>query len=309
MKLLRRHKTTTHPGGSSRPSISNVDLLLALLVGFVVFEFATAPLLRESIFRSLVVIPVVLFVPGYSFIAAFFPRKDSITSIERVALSFGLSTVILPLLAFGLNYTNWGLSVQSVATSMTLFILIATVSAYLRRRSLAPSDSAGVSSETVVNLMRALRTQRRSRLPRALIIFVALSVIFSVSVLAYSLATPNPRESYTEFYLLGPGGKMQGYPTAFSVGQQKLVTVGIANHENQDVEYTLKVNLTSGNTSTTLYSGRQIVANGQTVEKNISLTPNRIGNNTRIDFLLYRDDLTTSPYRQAYLLANVTRGP
>lgn len=99
---------------------------------------------------------------------------------------------------------------------------------------------------------------------------------------------------------------MQGYPTNFSVGQTKPATVAIANHENRDENYLLVVSLTNGNTSTTLYSGRQTVANGQTVEKNLSLTPNRAGNNMRIDFLLYLDDLTGSPYRQLYLLVNVS---
>jgi uncharacterized membrane protein len=297
---------TTHSSARSEASISDVDLLLALALGIVVFVFTAAPLLSDSILRSVVAIPIVLFVPGSSFIAAFFPRKDDISSIERAALSFGLSTAILPLLALGLNYTDWGLSVQSVATSATLFILVATVSAYVRRHALSPAERMDVSSETVANFVRALRAQREGRVPRALTIFVALSVLFSVSVLVYSLATPEPREDYTEFYLLGPGGTTQGYPTEFSVGQQKPVTVAIANHENHDENYTLVVNLTDGNTSTTLYSGRQTVANGQTVEKNLSLTPDRTGNNMRIDFLLYLDDLTGSPYRQLYLLVNVT---
>jgi uncharacterized membrane protein len=300
---------TTHSGARSRARISDVDLLLALAVDIVVFAFTMAPVLRDSILRAVVVIPIVLYVPGYLLIAAFFPRKDDLTSIERAALSFGLSAVILPLLALGLNFTDWGLSVQSVATSATLFVLVATASAYVRRHSLPPADRMDVSSETVANFMQSLRAQREGGVPQALTIFVVFSVLFSVSALVYSLATPEPQENYTEFYLLGPGRTMQGYPTNFSVGQQKPVTVGIANHENRDENYKLVVNLTDGNTSTTLFSGRQPVETGQTVEKNISLTPNRIGNNMRIDFLLYRDDLTASPYRQAYLLVNVTRGP
>jgi uncharacterized membrane protein len=163
-----------------------------------------------------------------------------------------------------------------------------------------------VSSAAVANRARALWPQGERRVPRALIIFVALSVLFSASVLVYSLRAPEPQEGYTEFYLLGPGGTMQGYPTEFSVGQQKSVTVAIANHENRDENYTLVVNLTDGQTSTTMYSGHQTVLNGQTAEKNISLTPDRVGNNQRIYFLLYLDNVTPSPYRQTYLLVNVT---
>ena len=46
-----------------------------------------------------------LFLPGYALIATLFPRKDDLDGIERIALSFGLSIAITPLLGLALNYT------------------------------------------------------------------------------------------------------------------------------------------------------------------------------------------------------------
>jgi len=45
---------------------------------------------------------LVLFLPGYTLIATLFPRKDDLDGIERVALSFGLSIAITPLLGLAL---------------------------------------------------------------------------------------------------------------------------------------------------------------------------------------------------------------
>jgi len=45
----------------------------------------------------------VLFIPGYSWSFVFFKKKD-IDMIERVALSFGLSIALVPLLVFYLNF-------------------------------------------------------------------------------------------------------------------------------------------------------------------------------------------------------------
>ena len=109
---------------------------------------------------------------------------------------------------------------------------------------------------------------------------------------------PGPGETYTEFYLLGPSGMMQGYPTNFTLGNEQSVIVGITNHEDRDVNYTLVARLNDSQTSDTLYTGTVAVANGENVQKTIALTPNRTGNDTRIDFLLYRDNDLTTPYRE-----------
>jgi uncharacterized membrane protein len=47
---------------------------------------------------------MVLFFPGYTLISALFPRKDSLSGVERLALSFGLSIAVVPLIGLILNY-------------------------------------------------------------------------------------------------------------------------------------------------------------------------------------------------------------
>jgi uncharacterized membrane protein len=74
-------------------------------------------------------------VPGYSLVRALFPlSKQSenngakIDTIERVALSIGLSLALVPLVGLLLNYTQWGVSLAPIMLSLlTLTAVLATI--------------------------------------------------------------------------------------------------------------------------------------------------------------------------------------
>ena len=86
----------------------SADLVLIgiwLFAGIIVIYL---PVLNTTILRILLGLPLVVFIPGYSLIAALFPNNDDITLTERIALSFGLSIAVVPLVGLGLNFTPWG---------------------------------------------------------------------------------------------------------------------------------------------------------------------------------------------------------
>ena len=65
--------------------------------------------------RSSLGIIFVLFLPGFTFIKALFPTKVPIKAssekmdlLERVALSFGMSLVLVPIIGLILTFTPWG---------------------------------------------------------------------------------------------------------------------------------------------------------------------------------------------------------
>ena len=64
----------------------------------------------------------VLFLPGFSLSYAFFKKKE-IDMIERVALSFGLSIAVVPLLVF---YFNWLFGIKINALNSGIIILAVT---------------------------------------------------------------------------------------------------------------------------------------------------------------------------------------
>lgn len=61
----------------------------------------------------------VLFLPGYAWSFVFF-KKDEIELIERIALSFGLSIALVPLIVFWLN---WLLKIKINIVTVTAVIL------------------------------------------------------------------------------------------------------------------------------------------------------------------------------------------
>ena len=76
----------------------------------------------------------ILFMPGFAWSYVFFTRKK-IDWIERVALSFGLSIVLVPLTVFWLNWL-FHIRITLLNTSLVVCVLIAIPTAYiLIRRS------------------------------------------------------------------------------------------------------------------------------------------------------------------------------
>jgi len=65
----------------------------------------------------------ILFIPGYCFVEALFPKKGELDEIERFSLSIGLSLAISPLTALILNFTPWGIRTIPVFISLSLVTL------------------------------------------------------------------------------------------------------------------------------------------------------------------------------------------
>ncbi len=63
----------------------------------------------------------VLFIPGYVTIEALFPKGRELDVIERVALSLGLSLALVPLIGLLLNFTPWGIRLEPIVSSLTIF--------------------------------------------------------------------------------------------------------------------------------------------------------------------------------------------
>ena len=109
------------------------DLTLVVILTLACILFVLTPRLNETPVRVLLGLVLVLFLPGYSLIAALFPRKDDLDGIERIALSFGLSIAVVPLIGLGLNYTQYGIWLVPVLLGLSLFTVLLAVVAGVRR--------------------------------------------------------------------------------------------------------------------------------------------------------------------------------
>src|SRR4030042_524833 len=113
------------------------DLLTCMLLALILI--ALVYLAPDNAVRQVLGLIFVLFLPGYAASAALFPENDQIDGIERVALSFGLSIAIVPLIGLALNFTPWGIRLDPILASVSGFIIGAALVGWYRRMRL-PED-------------------------------------------------------------------------------------------------------------------------------------------------------------------------
>jgi hypothetical protein len=90
----------------------------------------------------------ILLLPGYSLVKALFPTKKEMDSIERLALSIGLSLALVPIVGLILNYTPWGIRLTPI--TLSLFALTtAFATAALVREYQVNTDEAQTASTNI----------------------------------------------------------------------------------------------------------------------------------------------------------------
>lgn len=321
-----------------------VSALLVATVAVVV-----TPVLNETPLRVLFGLPFVLFLPGYALIAALFPEagesptdhpdaeatagddksddgsdRSGIDGIERVALSFGLSIAVVPLIGLVLNFTPFGIRLLPVLVCVAGFTLAMTAVAAHRRQTLPPEDRFRVPYRAWFQTTRQEFTNPDSRLDGILNILLVLSILLAVSSVGYAVTVPKQGETFTEAYLLTEqdNGTLvaDNYPTEFTTGEARPLIVGIGNHEQRDVEYSLVVKLQDvriQNNSTTVLAEEELqrlqtrVAAGENWHHELNIFPGMEGERLRLAFLLYIDEPPAEPtvenaYRETHLWINVS---
>jgi len=101
--------------------------LTAALLVFIVPENAFPLVYARYILGSI----FILWLPGYTLIKALFPEKE-LDSIERVALSIGMSLALVPIIGLLLNYTTWGIRLTPITISLLALTLTFATAAIIR---------------------------------------------------------------------------------------------------------------------------------------------------------------------------------
>lgn len=266
---------------------------LYLINGFSLLLTGIIALNQLHAVRVILGLPFILFFPGYTLIAVLFPGR-TLDGLERTALSFGLSLAVVPLIGLGLNYTPWGIRLTPVLVSLVVFIFLLSVAAFFRRRKLEDA----YYPEFRFNFPRWAEL---GRLDRILSVILVAAVLFAVGSIVYVVTTPKTGEKFTEFYILGPSGKADGYPRDLAPGQEGNVIVGVVNHEYAPVDY--YVEITAGGyvkERTAVFR----LTNGQKWEQAMSFAIRKPQADLEVRFLLFRQG-ETAPYRSLHLWVNV----
>jgi uncharacterized membrane protein len=321
---------------------------LAAAVGLVgATAVATAlPETPGAVLQILFGVPFVFLAPGYALAAALFPGVNDpeatasdegandasrarrilsrtgggISASERLVVSAWLSVIVVPLLGLVVNFLPISIRPATVLVAVGGFVVAMSVVAAVRRWDRPPEERF----DPTVGGWRDRVELAPSRFDLALNVVLAGAILLAVGSVSYAVMVPDRSQSFTEFYLLSENetGDLvaDDYPDEFQRGQSESLTVGIDNHENQAMNYTVVVLLQrveEANGTTRVIETSRIDRFRAYVEPNSMLhrqhavTPEMEGTNLRLRYLLYRGDPSPNPtadsaYRNAHIWINVT---
>jgi len=315
------------------------DLLAVTLFACLAAFFVLIPPFSETLLRILLSLPLFFFIPGYSFIAAFFPGKAELNGLERFTSSIGFSLLLSVFDGFLISLFPWGYRPTSLVISIlgitAFFSIIAiftrklldeneqfsfSINEFIRSIKSEEFDENNKASEEVPVPEKNTRFHRsRSKvkakglkshpytepknipvppeIEKGLIIGLIISIILVSGMQVYAKVTQE-KETFTALYLLGPEGKAEGYPSESVISIPLTVTVGIENHELQDVNYTLQMRV-DGQVINELNIP---VENDGTWIDNLTYTRQEWKNGkSKLEFALFKENLGYFPYRSVHL--------
>lgn len=272
------------------------------LSGIIVLSLLIVPpaLFTSGALRIILSLAPILFFPGYTLIAALFPGKGRLEGIERLALSFGLSLAVVPLIGLALNFTPWGIGFVPILLSLLVFILVIGSVALYRRSRLLPEERFAVNFGSPFTSLYAGWAGQKIR-DRVLVVVLLAAIVTTIGTIVYTVGMSRASEKFTEFYILGLGGKADNYPRQMILGTSAEVIAGIVNHEGENVTYRIEIDV-DGRPAGQI--NHITLANEGKWEEPVSFNATAIGDNRSVQFLLFRDSNATA-YRDLHLWIDV----
>ena len=158
------------------------------------------------------------------------------------------------------------------------------IGAHVRRSMIPEADRFVVEFGAFFNSMKESFMTKDTKIDRILSVVLIISIVLAISITAYVIITPKEGEKFTEFYVLGPGGMAEEYPTNLTVGEEGEVTIGVVNHEYANTSYLLEVEL---NGEFIDKKSIELVHN-ETWESPFTFRAMKEGEDQKLEFLLYK---------------------
>jgi uncharacterized membrane protein len=279
--------------------LTALTLFYAIALLVIYYPFGNPGLIRLGM--SLV---IMMFLPGYAFIAAIFPGKDT-GILARSVLSFAFSIILVSLLGYGLEKTAWGVNADGMVLLVTLLTTVCTLAAYARRYSLPADRRFTVGFAAPVREVKGfLFPASGDGWDRLLSAVLICALLVSIAAVGYAAFAPRDGDRFTELYLCGADGKLGNYPIILPPQTSERVIVGVTNMEGMDKDYDLMVTFSDGKTTKDVFSESFTAGDNQTVYRSVVLKPDDPYVTGRATFSLYMDGNHQAPYRECYLLVN-----
>ena len=252
-----------------------IGVIALTLLLFPVVAFSTGPL------RIALGLLFIIFFPGYTLLSALFPRQDSLSGVERLALSFGLSIAVVPLIGLVLNYTPWGIRLYPILISITLFIFITSAVGWYRQRKLPAAERFSVTFKA-----SAINWVGISKLDRGLSVLLVVAIVAALVSLGYAVAAPKQGERFSEFYVLNIEGKAEDYPWQLLLGEPIEVVIGVVNHEHLPTSYQVAITIDGVEKKRVDIA---VLAHEEKWERRVTIIPQVAGEKQRAGFYLYKN--------------------
>lgn len=277
-------------------------LVIALLVSFVQMG---------TLLQTVVSLPLLLFIPGYFVLAVLFPRTarpgsraKRLDRFERVALSYGVSLGVVPLLALGLTLLSLDLTAGTVSLAV-LCVVLGCVPLVVLRRAAVPDDQRyeGLGVTAFLTAGRTADGGTRSALAvnALLVLCVGIGVVATVGV----IAAPPQDASYTELAVLtenGDGELVAGNYSA-AVTEGRPLVLSVRNSGDATQQYSVVVQVQRLGDDGEVRERRQVrrlsqsVAPGESWRAPHEISPTLSGDRVRVAYLLYRGSPPETPTR------------
>lgn len=298
-----------------RSTLSLVPIDLLFVLAYV--TFATAAVGTDpdgSTGQFLVGVGLVLFAPGYAVVAALFPGRprqrddrpptsvlaltrphDGVLVRERLALSFGVSVLLLPLVAVVLGAVGVPLTTATTLTAVWVIVGAGAVVGTVRRLALPEPERFDLL--TVVQRVGAARPLAEDSTTTLLTFGLCLLVVVSLGSFAVAVAGPTQGMSYTSASLLAANESgdpvASGYPANVSQGEAVPLVVRVSNRHDTAANYTVVARLqrVEGGTVQSgerVWRGRQRIAANETWTQDHTVAPTFAGRDLRLTYFVYR---------------------
>lgn len=251
-----------------------IEIICLLIILIIVF------IPNISVLRVIIGVPFILFSPGYAIISVLFPSKNSLDSLEIVLLSFGTSIAIVALFGLLLSYTTWGMGLTSILICLVVFISVCSIFALIRQQRVRESEKSSYIP------LKFPAWSKISLVNKILGIIMVITVLSFIVAIGFTLDKAKINEKFTEFYFLDTNGNTDDLRKVINLGDTYSLTLGIVNHEQSTTSYQLEVLFNNEQVSTI---GPLVLYSGEKLEKLLSYTPQTIGDNQRLDFLLRKN--------------------
>jgi uncharacterized membrane protein len=305
---------------------SGVDAIVVVAY-LVVVDLATVGGVFPPAARAAVALPLVVFLPGYALVTALFPRTTAsflddeprdpfagavdgaLSPTERVAVSFGTSLAVVPLVGLVHSVAGLGFGTSALLGTVNTVVAVGLAVGVVRRVRTPRGERVSFSPRSWSTALGTV-FRRRSRAEVVLTAAVLAAVLVATGSLGFALLGPADGESYTTVTLLteNESGEfvMDGYPE--TLANESSLVVGVTNHEGQRTAYTVVTELQAvdaANDSTAVRADRELgrqnrtVAAGDTWYAEQSVTPGPsidvAETRLRLRFLVYRGAAPADP--------------